>query len=103
MDGILCCPLSCSALSGSRRPTIRSVRSSSSRRAAAWPLRQLTLLSAEENVRDIPASSDIPMTMGHYLRSMKQLTNQWTPHTFRDERRQRLYLKDIDCPPEWHD
>ena len=34
---------------------------------------------------------------------MKQLTNQWTPHTFRDERRQRLYLKDIDCPPEWHD
>ncbi|KAJ6441708.1 Protein rds1 [Purpureocillium lavendulum] len=57
----------------------------------------------QENVRDIPASSDIPMTMGHYLRSMKQLTNQWTPHTFRDERRQRLYLKDIDCPPEWHD
>ncbi|UNI19744.1 hypothetical protein JDV02_005905 [Purpureocillium takamizusanense] len=57
----------------------------------------------QENVRDIPSSSDIPMTMGHYLRSMKQLTNQWNPHTFRDERRQRLYLKDIDCPPEWHD
>lgn len=43
------------------------------------------------------------MTMGHYLRSMRQLTNQWTPHNFRDERRQRLYLKDIDCPPEWHE
>lgn len=43
------------------------------------------------------------MTTGHYLRSMKQLTNQWSPSNFRDERRQRLYLKDIDCPPEWHD
>lgn len=47
--------------------------------------------------------TDIPMTTGHYLRSMKQLTNQWTPTNFRDERRQRLYLKDIDCPPEWHE
>ena len=41
------------------------------------------------------------MTTGHYLRSMRQLTNQWTPTNFRDERRQRLYLKDIDCPEEW--
>jgi len=58
-------------------------------------------LLAAEIVRDIVAQADIPMTMGHYLRSMKQLANQWTPHNFRDERRQRLYLKDIDCPPEW--
>ncbi|KAA8634128.1 hypothetical protein SMACR_02314 [Sordaria macrospora] len=57
----------------------------------------------QENVRDIVSQTDIPMTMGHYLRSMKQLTNQWTPNNFRDERRQRLYLKDIDCPPEWHE
>ncbi|KAI9149144.1 Chitinase [Paramyrothecium foliicola] len=57
----------------------------------------------QENVRDIPSASDIPMTTGHYLRSMKQLTNQWTPNNFRDERRQRLYLKDIDCPPEWRE
>ncbi|KAJ3532612.1 hypothetical protein NM208_g8365 [Fusarium decemcellulare] len=57
----------------------------------------------QENVRDITAGSDIPMTTGHYLRSMRQLTNQWTPSNYRDERRQRLYLKDIDCPPEWHD
>lgn len=59
--------------------------------------------SLEERVRDIVSQSDIPMTTGHYLRSMKQLTNQWTPTNFRDERRQRLYLKDIDCPPEWHE
>lgn len=32
---------------------------------------------------------------------MRQLANQWTPTNFRDERRQRLYLKDIDCPDEW--
>lgn len=60
-------------------------------------------LATEENVRDISAATDIPMTTGHYLRSMRQLTNQWTPHTYRDERRQRLYLKDIDCPPEWRE
>ncbi|KOS22805.1 hypothetical protein ESCO_003721 [Escovopsis weberi] len=57
----------------------------------------------QENVRDISNATDIPMTTGHYLRSMKQLTNQWTPNTFRDERRQRLYLKDIDCPIEWRE
>lgn len=57
----------------------------------------------EEDVRDINSQSNIPMTMGHYLRSMRQLTDQWTPNNFQDERRQRLYLKDIDCPPEWHD
>ncbi|KAL2132821.1 hypothetical protein VTI74DRAFT_3253 [Chaetomium olivicolor] len=54
-----------------------------------------------ESVRDIVGQTDILMTMGHYLRSMKLLTNQWTPTNFRDERRQRLYLKDMDCPPEW--
>ncbi|PTB64056.1 hypothetical protein BBK36DRAFT_1178062 [Trichoderma citrinoviride] len=57
----------------------------------------------QENVRDISNGTDIPMTMGHYLRSMRQLTNQWTPSTYRDERRQRLYLKDIDCPVEWRE
>ncbi|KAL2891997.1 AT hook domain-containing protein [Ceratocystis lukuohia] len=54
-----------------------------------------------ENARDITKQTDIPMTMGHYLRAMRKLANQWTPLNFRDERRQRLYLKDIDCPPEW--
>ncbi|PMB73452.1 hypothetical protein BM221_000875 [Beauveria bassiana] len=63
----------------------------------------LTNTKSEERVRDIVSQSDVPMTTGHYLRSLKQLTNQWNPTNFRDERRQRLYLKDIDCPPEWHD
>ncbi|KAI1869025.1 uncharacterized protein JN550_006012 [Neoarthrinium moseri] len=57
----------------------------------------------QENVRDLGSQADVPMTMGHYLRSMRQLSNQWSPTNYRDERRQRLYLKDIDCPPEWYD
>ncbi|KAH7351039.1 hypothetical protein BKA65DRAFT_250034 [Rhexocercosporidium sp. MPI-PUGE-AT-0058] len=56
-----------------------------------------------EQVRDIPNEVNIPMTMGHYLRSMGQLTNQFTKDNFRDPRRQRLYLKDIDCPDGWAD
>ncbi|KAI0472214.1 hypothetical protein F4859DRAFT_522176 [Xylaria cf. heliscus] len=67
--------------------------------SAAWL--EKTCDKKQENVRDISAQTDIPMTTGHYLRSMRQLTNQWTPTNFRDERRQRLYMKDIDCPEEW--
>jgi hypothetical protein len=39
--------------------------------------------------------------MGHYLRSMAQLANQFTLQNYKDEKCQRLYLKDIDCPDEW--
>ena len=38
--------------------------------------------------------------MTHYLNNMPMLTNQWTPHNYRVQK-QRLYLKDIDCPPLW--
>jgi hypothetical protein len=41
------------------------------------------------------------MTVGHYLKAMPQLCNQFTRSNFRDPKRQRLYLKDIDCPDEW--
>ncbi|KUJ18165.1 uncharacterized protein LY89DRAFT_732855 [Mollisia scopiformis] len=54
-----------------------------------------------QSVRDIPNETNIPMTMGHYLRSMDQLTRQFKPSTYRDPKRQRLYLKDIDCPKQW--
>ncbi|KAE9375609.1 hypothetical protein N431DRAFT_556001 [Stipitochalara longipes BDJ] len=56
-----------------------------------------------EKVRDIPNVVDIPMTIGHYLRSMEQLTKQFTSSNYRDPKRQRLYLKDIDCPDQWAD
>lgn len=42
------------------------------------------------------------MTIGHYLNSLEKLTRQWTPTNFREPKRQRLYLKDIDCPDAWH-
>ncbi|PQE24531.1 AT hook domain-containing protein [Rutstroemia sp. NJR-2017a WRK4] len=54
-----------------------------------------------QTVRDIPNGIDLQMTMGHYLRSMAQLANQFTLKNYKDEKRQRLYLKDIDCPDQW--
>ena len=39
--------------------------------------------------------------MGHYLRNLDLLTNQFTSSNFRDLKRQRLYLKDMDTPEEW--
>lgn len=58
---------------------------------------------ADEKVRDIPNAVDIPMTLGHYLRSMDQLTKMFSTSkgAYKDEKRQRLYLKDIDCPETW--
>jgi hypothetical protein len=60
------------------------------------------LIIAEEKVRDIVSGVDMPMTIGHYLGAMEKLTRQWTPANYRDSKRQRLYLKDIDCPEPWH-
>ena len=34
---------------------------------------------------------------------MPLLSNQWTALNYKDADRQRIYLKDIDCPPLWHD
>lgn len=34
---------------------------------------------------------------------MALLTNQWNSKNYKDRDRQRIYLKDIDCPPLWHD
>ncbi|TAQ90865.1 hypothetical protein B7494_g822 [Chlorociboria aeruginascens] len=54
-----------------------------------------------EKVRDIPSGLDIPMTVGHYLKSLKILSQNITPENYRDPNVQRLYLKDIDTPYEW--
>lgn len=34
---------------------------------------------------------------------MAKLTNQWTESNYKDLDRQRIYLKDIDCPDVWHE
>ena len=45
----------------------------------------------------------MPLSIGHYLNNMSKLTNQWTTQNYREPDRQRIYLKDIDCPQLWHD
>ncbi|KAJ9247389.1 hypothetical protein DTO207G8_8088 [Paecilomyces variotii] len=56
-----------------------------------------------EIARDLSSKSNIPMTIGHYLNNLPFLTEQWNAHNYKDPKRQRVYLKDIDCPPVWHD
>ncbi|THC94596.1 hypothetical protein EYZ11_005919 [Aspergillus tanneri] len=34
---------------------------------------------------------------------MPMLTDQWNRYNYKEPHRQRIYLKDIDCPKEWHD
>ena len=43
------------------------------------------------------------LSINHYLNNMALLTNQWNVHNYRRLDRQRIYLKDIDCPQVWHD
>lgn len=42
------------------------------------------------------------MTFAHYLNHMALLSNQWTSSNYKDPQRQRIYMKDIDCPQLWH-
>lgn len=42
------------------------------------------------------------ISIKHYLNNMAILTDQFTDSNYKDPNRQRLYLKDIDCPKEWH-
>ena len=56
-----------------------------------------------EQARVLNKRQNMPVSIGHYLNNMAKLTDQWTPKTFRDPDRQRIYLKDIDCPQIWHD
>ncbi|KAI4129340.1 MAG: hypothetical protein LQ338_002285 [Usnochroma carphineum] len=56
-----------------------------------------------ELARNLSKQSSMTVSVGHYLNNMGKLTNQWNRHNYRDRDRQRLYLKDIDCPQVWHD
>lgn len=56
-----------------------------------------------ENARDLTKKSHLPLSIGHYLNNMAVLTNQWTSKNYKDPHRQRIYLKDIDCPQLWHE
>lgn len=56
-----------------------------------------------EYAKDLANKETIPLTIAHYLNNMRDLTNQWTEETLKDRNRQRVYLKDIDCPQVWQD
>jgi len=58
-----------------------------------------------ENARVLTTQDNLPLTMGHYLKNMGKLTNQFFEKdgAYREKNRQRVYLKDIDCPGVWQD
>ncbi|KAK2748696.1 hypothetical protein FQN57_000277 [Myotisia sp. PD_48] len=59
--------------------------------------------SKVENARDITKKTYVPLTIQHYLSSLAGLASQWNPTNYKDPDLQRLYLKDIDCPPVWQE
>jgi hypothetical protein len=63
------------------------------------------LTTAVENARNLTTKETIPLTIRHYLKHMSKLTDQFfdAPERYRDKTRQRIYLKDIDCPQVWQD
>ncbi|KAL4740157.1 hypothetical protein BDV11DRAFT_102477 [Aspergillus similis] len=56
-----------------------------------------------EDASDLTAKRAVPLTIGHYLKNMSVLTNQFNEFNYKNPDLQRLYLKDIDCPKIWHD
>ncbi|KAL8659442.1 MAG: hypothetical protein Q9202_007122 [Teloschistes flavicans] len=56
-----------------------------------------------EQARNLSKQTNMTLSIGHYLSNLGKLAAQWTCHNYRDRDRQRLYLKDIDCPQVWHD
>lgn len=56
-----------------------------------------------EQARDLSKHLNMPISISHYLNNMSKLTSQWNGYNYKDPDRQRIYLKDIDCPEVWHD
>lgn len=64
-----------------------------------------TYTSIVEQSRNLANKDHLPLTIAHYLNNMGKLANQYfeNPRNYKDKTRQRIYLKDIDCPQVWHD
>lgn len=54
-----------------------------------------------EEARNLTKHQNMPLSISHYLRNMSKLANQWTRDNYKEQDRQRIYLKDIDCPDLW--
>lgn len=63
----------------------------------------LIAFATGEVARNLTTKSNLPLTIGHYLKNMPLLADNWNAFNYKDPDRQRIYLKDIDCPDEWHD
>ncbi|MCJ1415835.1 hypothetical protein MMC32_002169 [Xylographa parallela] len=56
-----------------------------------------------EQARNLTKKENMPLSINHYLNNLPLLTDQWNPYNYKEPNRQRIYLKDIDCPSVWHD
>ncbi|MCJ1295153.1 hypothetical protein MMC34_006714 [Xylographa carneopallida] len=56
-----------------------------------------------EQARNLTKKENMPLSINHYLNNLPLLTDQWNPYNYMEPKRQRIYLKDIDCPSVWHD
>ncbi|MCJ1390428.1 hypothetical protein MMC18_003287 [Xylographa bjoerkii] len=56
-----------------------------------------------EQARNLTKRENMPLSINHYLNNLPLLTDQWNPYNYKEANRQRIYLKDIDCPSVWHD
>ena len=45
----------------------------------------------------------MPLSINHYLNNLPLLADQWNAYNYKESNRQRIYLKDIDCPLLWHE
>lgn len=56
-----------------------------------------------EQARNLSKQQNMTLSIAHYLNNMSKLTDQWNRQNYKERDRQRIYLKDIDCPQIWHD
>ncbi|KAI9889941.1 MAG: hypothetical protein M1814_004664 [Vezdaea aestivalis] len=59
--------------------------------------------ATHEIARDLLKGEDVTMSVSHYLESLKVLQKQVDKLGYTNQSRQLLYMKDIECPQQWHD
>ena len=88
--------------------TSQWLRDNHGKKCKQLSLRQLALstlayYASVEQARNLTTKQNMALSIGHYLNNMGKLTNQWNAYNYKEQDRQRIYLKDIDCPEVWHD
>jgi hypothetical protein len=58
-----------------------------------------------EDARNLTSKDSMSLTIRHYINHMEKLAGQFlnSQDTSNDKAKQRIYLKDIDCPPVWQE